>query len=131
MICPTLVKLAEINFKLSDFQKSEELVDSILTRASRPNIDPHAKLFAMKMKAFFYSLNGDGDQKKDMLAKLEEETGQKGCSYHDLEIIKEFYQKIEFGFKRHGSKGVPVFDKDLDKFIYIKLEDDKDLEIYD
>ena len=36
ILCTTLVKFAEIYFKLSDFQKSEELVVSILTRESHP-----------------------------------------------------------------------------------------------
>ena len=110
-ICPVLVKLAEINFKLCDYTKCEELVDAIMTRSNAPNIDAYSKLFAMKMKAFFHSLKGEDSQKAEMLERLEKITGQPGCSYHDLDIIKSFYQKIEFSFMKYGSKGIPLYDK--------------------
>lgn len=52
------MKLAEINFKLQNYTKCEELVDAIISRSTAPKIDAYAKLFALKMKAFFYSLKG-------------------------------------------------------------------------
>jgi len=58
-----LVKLAEINFKLCDYTKCEELVDSIITRSNSPSMDAASKLFALKMKAFFHSLKGEDVQR--------------------------------------------------------------------
>ena len=130
-VCPVLVKLAEINFKQQDFTKCEELVDSILIRANAPNIDAFSKLFAMKMKVFFHSIKGECDQKSEMLLKLETLTGQKGCSYFDLEIIKAFNQKIEFSFLKHGSKGVPVYDKEKNDYTYLKLKNDDEAKLFD
>lgn len=60
-ISPILVKLAEINFKLSKFEKCEALVDSILIRASAPNMDPDSRIFALKLKAFFHALRGENE----------------------------------------------------------------------
>jgi len=53
------VKLAEIAFKLSKFDKCEELVDSILVRIKAPNCDLASKIFSLKMKAFFCAMRGD------------------------------------------------------------------------
>lgn len=69
-ICPILVKLAEINFKLSSFEKCEELVDSILLRANAPNMDKASKVFALKLKAFFHALKGDEEKKDALLRQL-------------------------------------------------------------
>jgi hypothetical protein len=93
-----------------------------MARATAPNIDVFSKLFAMKMKVFFHSIKGEWDQKQKMLESLESLTGQKGCSYHDLEIIKAFNQKMEFSFLKHGSKGVPVYDKLTKDFAYLKIK---------
>ena len=126
-----LVKLAEINFKQQDFTKCEELVDSIIIRSNAPNIDASSKLFAMKMKVFFHSIKGEYDQKQEMLQRLETITSQKGCSYHDLEIIKAFNQKIEFSFLKHGSKGVPVYDKEKKDYTYLKLKESEKAKLFD
>ena len=66
-----------------------------------------------------------------MLHKLEILTGQKGCSYFDLEIIKAFNQKIEFSFLKHGSKGVPVYDKEKKDYTYLKLKNDEEAKLFD
>ena len=85
------MQLAEINFKLGDYAKSEAQVDSILSRATAPNIDAVSKLFAMKLKAFFCSLKGETDRKNSILTELEKLTGCEGCSYHDLGIVRTFF----------------------------------------
>jgi len=68
------VKLAEISFKLSEYEESEAQVDAILRRAASPNIDAYSKLFAMKMKAFFCSLNGETEKKMQILSELQKLT---------------------------------------------------------
>ena len=60
-ICSIIVKLAEIAFKLSKFDKCEELVDSILVRIKAPNCDITSKIFSLKMKAFFCAMRGDNE----------------------------------------------------------------------
>ena len=69
-ISPILVKLAEINFKLSNFEKCEGLVDSILLRANAPNMDQASRVFALKLKAFFQALKGEEDKRDALLAQL-------------------------------------------------------------
>ena len=59
IICPMLVKLSEINFKLSNFEKCEEIIDSIILRSKAPNIDINSKIFALKLKAFFHAIRGE------------------------------------------------------------------------
>ena len=71
-----MVKLSEINFKLQDFKKSEELVDAIISRQNAPNIDANAKLFALKLKAFFHSLKGQESEKPALLDRVDKLTGQ-------------------------------------------------------
>ena len=74
-------------------------------------MDAYAKLFSMKMKAFFHSLKGQNEKKYEVLSRLEALTGQQGCSYHDLDIIIAVYKKIEFNTPKHVSNGIPIFDK--------------------
>jgi len=130
-ICPILVKLAEISFKLCDYTKSEELVDSIITRSNSPNIDAFSKLFALKMKAFFHSMKGEDERKSNVLKMLAQLTGQERCSYDDLGIIKDFFSQIENSFSRFGSKGVALYDKNKKIYNFIKLQSSKNIEAYD
>jgi len=110
------MQLAEINFKLGDYSQCEAHVDSILARSSAPNVDYVSKLFAIKMKAFFYSLKGEIEQKLIFLADLEKLTGVKECSYFDLEIIKSFYEKADSSFSKTS---IPVYDKENKEFVFI------------
>jgi hypothetical protein len=66
-----------------------------------------------------------------MIQKLETLTGQKGCSYHDLEIIKAFNKKIEFSFLKHGSKGVPIYDKESKDYTFLKLKESSEAKLFD
>lgn len=62
---------------------------------------------------------------------LEKLTGQEGCSYDDLAIIREFFQQIETSFAKFGSKGVPLYDKSRKEYSFIKLKGFPNLEVYD
>lgn len=69
---------------MGDLQTSEQQVDAILIRSNSPNVDALAKLFALKMKAFFHSLKGEFKEKEEILGKLRHLTQQPDCSYSDL-----------------------------------------------
>lgn len=111
------MKLAEISFKLSDFEQSEKHVDAILSRSHAPNMDPNSKVFAMKMKAFFLSLNGDESKKSDFLRELRTLTNDPEASYHDLDIIKAFYARTEHSFSKPT---LPMFKAEDNSFVYLK-----------
>ena len=68
----------------------------------------------MKMKAFFCSLKGETEQKESLLAELQ------GGSYHDLEIVKAFFGRIENSFLKGGSKGIPIYDKETKEYQFFK-----------
>ena len=65
-INPILMKLAEIAFQEFDYRRSEELVDSIIHRATGPSYVgnlieelKNAEIFAYIMKSFFLSMRGE------------------------------------------------------------------------
>ena len=94
-------------------------------------MDAYAKLFSMKMKDFFHSLKGQNEKKYEVLSRLEALTGQQGCSYHDLDIIIAFYKKIEFNMLKHGSNGIPIFDKQKQQYQFLKLKDPSGCKLFD
>ena len=96
------MKLAEINFKLSEFSKSEELVDLILARSKAPSADQTCRVFANKMKAFFCSIKGDQDAKLFYLSEAGKFTGEQNATFDDLDLIKNFFMRIEYNFMKNG-----------------------------
>lgn len=138
-ISPILVKLAEINFKLSNFEKCESLVDSILLRANAPNMDSASRVFALKLKAFFHALKGEEDKRDALLEQLAVKPSPFAQApveaveptYRDLPIIQGFFQKMQERLQRHGSKGVPIWNRQEKAHTYLKIKGLQGLEEVD